>query len=265
MRILINKLSCGIAEHLAVMFCVIALCATLSHAGTENIQELELVFSADLGNGEQIFSSSYSDDDWTIPVQISDSSNFVFHPVISKGPDLKKWVVWTVADTGGKFLYYSVYNGSRWSRAKKIITEIKDNRSAALIVDNANTPWLAWEGAGKKYSDVFWSRWHGSGWDAPVKAHAENNVPDVQPELALDASGNIVLSWQTFLDGKYVTASRVLNGTRGLISVSEKKMKEKIHEQVRLPALPAFIKESHKATLFIKTKTGSESVPLHRF
>jgi hypothetical protein len=231
------------------------------------LQELQLVFSADYGSGEQIFFSSYQKNNWTIPVQISDSPNFVFHPVSGIGSDGKIWVVWTQADNKGKFLYYSVFSNSRWSQSKKIETQMKDNRSATLIVDTDNIPWLAWLAVEKTYSDVFWSRWNGSGWDSPIKAHADNNVPDIQPGFSLQESGRIRLSWQTFVDVGYVTASKIWDQQQSQLEQSvaaAKNAEKKIQERVELPALPSFIKEPHKATLFIKTDVRAEAVPLIR-
>jgi hypothetical protein len=265
-----------IAVHQSLILIVSSLCLLLvipvvsaeSMDTTPELQGLQLVFTADYGKGEQVFYSSYKKNDWTIPVQISESKNFVFHPVSSMGSDGKKWTLWTQADKKGKFLYYSVFSNSRWSLAKKIDTRMNDNRAATLVVDNNNIPWIAWLGEEKKYTDVFWTRWNGSGWDSPVKAHADNKVPDVQPQLALDDSGHVRLSWQTFIDGKYVVVSKTWDEQqRRLEKLARpgKSITKKIKEQVQLPPLPAFIKEPHKATLFIKTTVGTESVPLIHF
>ncbi len=232
------------------------------------LQDLQLIFSADYGEGEQIFFSKYKKNDWTVPRQISNSNTFVLHPVSSIGRDGTIWVVWSQADKAGFSLYYSLFRYSRWSKAKKIEISMKDNRAATLIVDNDNIPWLAWIAVDKTYSDVFLSRWNGVAWGTPDKAHVDNKVPDIQPRLRLNKSGGITLFWQTFADGRYVTESKILGDQQGTpehIIPKNKSMGIKIQENVQLPALPPFITERHKATLFIKTDEGAEAVPLIHF
>ncbi|MDD3813780.1 MAG: hypothetical protein PHZ02_03960 [Desulfocapsaceae bacterium] len=226
---------------------------------------INIVWSDNNGLSEQIYFSSYMNNNWTSPVQLSDGSNFVFHPISSSGDDRKIWVVWTKRDKNGNFLQFSVYNKSQWSPQKQINTGINDNRAVTIVVDKYNTPWIAMEGTGDSYSDIYWSRWNGYGWDHFIKAHADNKVPDVQPALSIDDLGNIILSWQTFADGMYVTVSHMWDGQqwKKISPESYETSKKKMTlSQKSLPELPKFIKTPEKATLFLKTQDGAESIPL---
>ncbi|MCF6188655.1 MAG: hypothetical protein L3J49_14425, partial [Desulfobulbaceae bacterium] len=132
-------------------------------------------------------------------------------------------------------------------------------------VDTSGRPWLAWTGAKKSYSDVFWSRWNGTDWDTPVMAHKENNVPDLHPELALDDSGRLILSWQTYMGGGYRTIMQEWDGRKWKTfqpDVKKKSAMKRSPELKNMPPLPEFIKEFQKATLFMKTKEGAGSIPL---
>lgn len=265
-EMLLQKLITGLT---IVLFLTFLFSAPAYSEGGEgkSMQAVELVYTDSHTDGEQVFYSIFEKNRWTRPVQISNSSNYVFHPVVSSGPDRKKWVIWAQDDGDGTFLYYSVNNGARWSQARRITTGINDNRSATLVVDKSNTPWLAWTGVEKKYSDVFWSRWHGKGWETPVRAHEENEVPDVEPALALDAAGGVLLSWRTFSSGKYITASRLLKKpSKGLeqMAGSEKALRKAIPKRSDFPEFPSFVKD-HKASVFLKTSEGSQSIPLSRF
>lgn len=237
------------------------------NAAPASIIELQLVFSADYGKGEQVYISKYVNGDWTAPVQISQSDGFVLHPVSSTGNDGKIWVIWTQTDKKGKFLYYSVSSDARWSKPEKIKTTMKDNRSATLLVDADNIPWVAWIAIQKTYSDVFWVRWNGVGWTAPVRANSDNNVPDINPRFTLQQSGSIILSWETYRDGGYVTESKMWNKGKRIFETTVStvvSVHKKMRKGTQIPKLPAFIKEPHKATLFIRTEDGAEAVPLLR-
>ena len=236
-------------------------------AGSVPVQDLLLVWSADYGKGEQVFFSRRKKESWTVPVQISSGKNFVFKPAAAAGNDGTVWVIWTERGRKGSRLQFTVYRNNRWAAPRQVETGLNDNRAVVIAVDRNNRPWIAWTGAKKSYSDVFWSRWNGTGWDAPVMAHAENNVPDVQPELALDDSGQVVLSWKTYDQDGYVTRMRKWDGRQWqqIQPETEKKSeKKRVRVQKQLPALPEYIKEPYKATLFLRTQEGAWSVPLSR-
>ena len=186
------------------------LCAqSIEDLSQDNIQ---LVWSADYGQGDQVFYSSYEKNTWTTPVQLSDSTEMVFHSAISSGDDGKIWAVWTRQDKKKSFLEFTVYNSSKWTKPSKIDTGMDSNKAVTIIVDKNNIAWIAWTGIEKMYSDVFWSRWNGQGWDLPVKIHADNNVPDIKPTLALSDSGQVFLSWKTFANGQYETMTKMWDG-----------------------------------------------------
>lgn len=231
-------------------------------------REMNLVWSANHGQGEQIFFSTYKKNDWSIPVQISDSEELVFQPVSSVGDDGKIWVVWTAMEKNRGLLQFSVYDASHWTKPRQIDTGMDDNRATTLIVDANNVPWIAWTAVDKSYSDVFWSRWNGKSWDSPVKAHSDNTVPDTHPALSRDETGQVVLSWKTYANGKYRSVFQVWDGYQwqGLAAASAEKIRNEKNSKVKeLPEIPSFIKERHKATLFLKGKAGAESIPLSHF
>ena len=154
----------------------------------------------------------------------------------------------------------------RGGRFREIVggnqTNVKsDGFLNVVIVDAANSPWLAWEGVETTYADVFFTRWNGQDWDKPVKAHADNAVPDIDPRLTLDEQGVVHLSWQSFADGQYVTKDRVLVDKQDTSAQSGKPGRESALHGARvqsgIPQLPSFIKEPRRATFFIKDAMGA--------
>lgn len=232
-------------------------------------QDIQLVWAAkNYGQGEQIYFSSLKMNNWSTPVKLSHSNDLVFQPASSSGTDGKVWVVWSVQGRSGSFLQFTVYSNSTWLQPNQINTGMNSNKAVAIIVDRNNVPWIAWTAVNDMYPDIFWSRWNGRGWELPVRAHHINKVPDIQPELALDESGNVNLSWQTYLDGRYVTVSQVWNGQQWqTVSGEPEKIirKKLIQGDKGIFPVPDFVEDPRKASLFIKKNDGAGSIPLSLF
>jgi hypothetical protein len=256
--------------YLLILWSFFVLSSSVSSAQTpEPIgqeQDVKLVWSAsNYGHGEQIYYSSYKKNSWDNPVQLSDSTDMVFQPACSFGFDGKVWVVWSRQDKKGSFLQFSVSSDSRWMEPVTIDTGMSNNKAATIIVDRDNVAWIAWTAIDDQYPDVFWSKWKGKRWEIPVRAHDLNSVPDVQPALSLNEAGNVILSWQTFAGGKYVTLSQGWNGKQwqAVSHQPGEEIRQKLlqGEKGRVP-VPTFVEDPRKATLFIKGKNEAGSFPL---
>ena len=224
-----------------------------------------LVWSADYGLGERVFFSSYEVNNWTAPVQVNDNGEPAFLPSAAFGGDGSIWVVWSEQNNNGSFLHYSVYSNSKWTEPATIDTGMNNNKAVTVIVDRDDRLWLAWTGIEDTYSDIFWSRWNGTGCDVPAKAHADNSVPDVEPSFSLDDSGRVVLSWQTFYQGSYVTESRVWDGGRWQNlprSAQKNTLQAAVQQRADIPPVPEFVEDAIAATLFIQEDVGVSSIPL---
>jgi len=224
---------------------------------------LSLIWTADSKRGKQVLFSAFKDKKWTIPVLLTESKQQVYHAAVSSGDDGKIWAVWIREEAGGSFPQWSVYRSTGWSQPRRVVTGLDRNKAVSVIVDSANVPWIAWSGVDKKYPDIFWSRWNGEAWESAARAHAINEVPDLDPSLGLDGSGHVVLSWQTFVDGRYVTVSKNWDGQgwrTDFSSSMQAKMKNNLHERTRKITLPDFIKDPGQASLFIKGQDGAVSI-----
>jgi hypothetical protein len=229
-------------------------------------QQIKLVWSADYGQGEQIFYSSYDkNNDWTVPLQLSDSRDSVYLPVVGSGNDGKVWVVWSHKKNKKIFLEWSVYRASKWSLPSQIETGLDSNKAVTIIVDLENRPWIAWSGTEKTYPDIYWSRWDGNGWEKAEKMHGANDVPDLDPSFLLDHNGNIVLSWQTFENRRYITVAKKWDGQQWQTvdpSMVESKMKNKSYGPLAKIIPPRLVQDSSQGSLFIKGPNGAESFSL---
>jgi len=224
-----------------------------------------LVWTADYDEGEQVFFSSDEQKHWSLPVQVSSATGMVFHAVSSSGSDGNKWAVWSEQNERGSFLLFSVNNSNRWLPSRRIETGMTNNKFSSMVVDTKNNPWIAWTASKESYSDIFWCKWNGNRWGRVVKAHSDNNVPDINPSLVLSESGDVLLSWKTIKDGGYVTVSQVWDGSNwNMVSeeIIEKSTMNIISAATTLSLPKNFDEDPRKTSLSIKSIEGAISVPL---
>ena len=228
--------------------------------------ELNLVWTANYGEeGEQVYTSSFSKTKWSIPVQVSDAAEHVFHSAATVAGDGSHWVVWTQSEKKKKLLYFSTDKEGQWSKPSQIITGMDDNRNVTIAIDSEGQPFIAWTGVDKTYSDIFWSRIVHDAWSSARKVHGHNKVPDVDPVLWISDNGDITLSWQTFIDGRPVTAFVQWAGKSWVEKEQSFKEKHSAVQELRsknLPQMPKFIQELYKAEFFYKDKYGTGTIPL---
>jgi hypothetical protein len=228
--------------------------------------EAQIVWTIQADKVYRVLFSLLERGEWRVPVQVSEVDAYIFHPVSASGSQGQKWVVWTQRTENGNFLHYSSTNAYIWSPALKIKTGLRENRATSLVVDDNNIPWIAWEGANGGRSDVYWSRLEHDGWSAPEKIHADNTVPDIEPELALNSVGKLSLSWKTVKNGLYVTVSKVWNGEQWQTASSQVSPKdERLKDYKNAIPYPEFIQERNQARLYIKRDGRVSSYLLSNF
>jgi hypothetical protein len=228
--------------------------------------ELNLVWTASYGEeGEQVYISTFNENNWSLPVQVSDASEHVLHSSATIAGDDSHWVVWVQSEKEKKLLYFSRYEKGQWSKPSQVFTGMNDNRQVTIAIDTKGQPLIAWTGVDESYSDIFWSRIVNDAWSTARKVHSNNKVPDVDPVLWTSDNGDITLSWQTFTDGSPVTAFLQWDGKSW---VEKKQSFREAHSMVQklrresLPQVPKFIQEQFKAEFFYKDKYGTGSIPL---
>lgn len=267
-----NAPSISLPRTVALSCLLTAILATFVFAaGTDcamvTEQEIKLVWTGDYGQGEQVYLSSCEEGIWSPSVRLSDAAGHVFHAAVGSGDDGKVWAAWALQDGQKSYLEYTVFDTHEWKPPQRITVKTGNNTGVSLVVDRNNTPWLAWAGVGNTYTDIFWSRWNGQQWESPAKAHSENSVPDLNPQLFLDDNGEIILSWQTFAreEKKYVTVSQIWNGVQwhpAPAGTGENVNNKISSDHSLLPAIPDFVQDRRQAALFVRSKDGAGSAPL---
>lgn len=254
-------------------FCFVVLVSSSASAFLKSSEspdensDIQIVWTANYDESEQVYFSHYQKGEWTLPVQVSKGNNYVFHAVSSVDSQGKRWAVWTCQEKKYHFLQWSTYSHSNWSSPRKINTGLQDNRATTMIVDRNNTPWIAWAGSGDSYPDIYWSYWKQGGWSSPERIHAANKVPDIEPELFLDSSGKIFLSYQTVKNRQYVTVSKSWDGKRwkNVAGNPGTHIRQRVFNHKNAIKYPQFIQKDHQATLYVKRDGEAASILLSNY
>jgi len=118
-------------------------------------------------------------------------------PVIAADRQGAVWIVWTERQAEENVLRYALLRGGKTETGRVIAagSEKEQSYAPALVIDPQDMPWIAWSGVREgQLADVYVSRWLGSRWAAPVRAHEPNQTPDITPFLGL-RGGQLWLSW----------------------------------------------------------------------
>ena len=228
-----------------------------------------MVWSDTDGNDEEIFFSSYENNKWSPPFQISDNDSTDYIPVAVTGNDCRTWVFWSRLGERVISLHYRVYFKGTWSEVKQLDTGMESNTAVTVLVGSDNKPWLVWAGFDGKDDDIFWSRWNGLGWSGPERVNVDDEYPDILPAIMFGPDGLPVIQWQGFDGHNYKKFSSNWTGVawgpelEGQQTFSAKKeMQRKVSE---FPALPSFLGDQKKASVYRLDGGSCFSVPLRLF
>ncbi len=175
----------------------------------------DIVWSkSDAVAGKQIYFSSYkkSSDSWSAPVRVTNDAYRNGHPVIDAGTDNSKWLVWVAGADNSYMIRYSVEKNGSWSSAKTIPSPLRVNLAPSVVVDKSGVPWVAWSGNNGGQDEIYCSSYQDEAWTTPVQVNSTNQVPDILPEITLDAKGEPQVTWQGYRDGAYVQLQSTWDG-----------------------------------------------------
>ncbi|MCI5148712.1 MAG: hypothetical protein D3916_04865 [Candidatus Electrothrix sp. MAN1_4] len=208
-----------------IQFLILASSLTLpclsSGKSTKAVQQ-DLVWSQSDGLRHEIFTSSYQDNDWTRPVKITDNNANNLHPVLDIGTDGKKWLFWSAVRPDGISIEYAIFQGHEWSDPQKFPGEQHSSITPSVVADRNGGAWLVWAGNDGDNDDIYFSRYQTDKWSKPQVLHAQNEVPDIKPEIAYNEEGQIEVNWIGFRDNSYTKRISVYTEDTGWSAEQEK-------------------------------------------
>jgi hypothetical protein len=243
---------------LAVVFLVVFTqflrpdCIQAYDAGTAiKIDKGDIVWSESAGAQNQIFFSSFSTEKntWTAPLKVTDDEFRNGHPAIDAGSDGKKCLVWVAGSDTNYMIHYSVQANNTWSKPATIASTMKVNLSPSVMIDNSGQSWVVWAGNDGGQDEIYYSRFVGGKWTAPIRVNAENDVPDILPEISLSEDKIPKVTWFGYRNGAYVKLQSTWDGKTWTpeTSVQQSSEETRAQQSATITNMPAFIKQPDRA------------------
>jgi len=170
---------------------------------------IHLTFVKPVGGTDQIFVASSADNgrSWRVRQHTARSVPSRY-PTLAAGPDGGLHLGWTTYEPIGH-VYYSRFDGQRWSAPRKISPGDEYAGVPAITVDPTGAPHAVWYGirqqappAATRHGSIYeilYSGFGRRGWSAPMVISP--GLPDsINPALAADGSGTLHSAWYQ-LDG----------------------------------------------------------------
>ncbi len=224
-------------------------------------EQYELAWSGSDGLRHELYTSSFTGETWTDPVQITNNNANNLHPVIDMGADGTKWIFWSAVRPDGISIEYAIFRDSTWSEVQKMNFEQDSSITPSILIDTDNVVWLVWAGNSGNLDEIYFSRYRNDAWEKEKIINQANSVPDIKPIIALNDQGEIEVRWQGFREGQYkslfsVHTAKGWSVEKELPREEQEKEEAKIQENEKIQ-LPAFMREESQYFLkVIKTARG---------
>lgn len=109
-------------------------------------------------------------------------------------------VAWSESNGTSTNIYVKRWNGSSWAQVGTTFLNVNTNKDAtepALKLDSSGNPVVAWKELDGNTNRIYAKRWNGSAWVQIGSNALSGSLNAETPSLALDASGDPVVTWRT--------------------------------------------------------------------
>jgi lysophospholipase L1-like esterase len=152
---------------------------------------------------DKIFYSVLNGADWSLPQELN-INNAVPHvfPDVSLGPEGFPMVVWSEYDGDDYEIFYSSWNGERWSAEERITDNDESDSQPVISYISGSVPIVFWSKSFKKGSGIFFKYKHGADWSPEKTLFKSNLETNLFPKIAV-LGDRIGITWQS---GKEIKA-----------------------------------------------------------
>ncbi|NPU95511.1 MAG: hypothetical protein HPY82_26755 [Gammaproteobacteria bacterium] len=154
---------------------------------------------------------------WGVAEQVSNTTGFAYTHDVATDAAGNAMAVWGVRESNLYSLWYSRYDTvAGWSTPELLENQDSQNAYVPHIeMDAAGNAMVVWlQGSGSNYS--LWARRYavGSGWGPAQLIENDDTGGVLRPQLAMDASGNVLVVWQQYDGSQYhIWSNRYVAGS----------------------------------------------------
>jgi len=162
-----------------------------------------------------VYYSIWNGTAWSEPKAITDNSYYKMQPVLTFDSNNNAILVWTqvnksfsssstmndyLASTSKFELYYSKWNGSKWTTPTPITNDNATDYGPAIAADRFGHVMVVWtrdkDGnfTTQADTDIYYSLWNGTSWSVPSWV-SNMTQADFDPSVAYDTQGKAVVAW----------------------------------------------------------------------
>ncbi len=214
-----------------ILFSFFLMLPSLSSGKNLTTLQQDLVWSQSDGLRHEIFTSTYTGDEWASPVKVTDNNANNLHPVIAIGDNGSKWIFWSAVRPNGISIEYAVLNGDEWSEPTKLPLEQNSSITPSALADKQGGIWLVWAGNDGGNDDIYVGHYQKTEWSDPHVLHAPNDVPDITPEITYNKEDKIEVTWIGFRGKGYVRLASVYTEGKGWSAEQEKLVEQEVEEE----------------------------------
>ncbi|NOR12969.1 MAG: hypothetical protein GQ545_06920 [Candidatus Aminicenantes bacterium] len=146
---------------------------------------------------DEIFYSIFRGAEWSLPQELN-KNNAVPHvfPDVNLGPEGFPRVVWSEYDGNDYEIFYTSWNGERWSGEERITDNGESDSQPVVSHISGSVPIVVWSKSLKMGSGIFYKYRRGAEWSPEKELFKSNLVTNVFPKIAV-LGDRIGVTWQS--------------------------------------------------------------------
>jgi hypothetical protein len=134
------------------------------------------------------------------PERLSFERADIYGTAIGEDGSGRVHAIWSERSAAEWHLWERVRAGGRWGDRRRITSDNSPNISHKLATSSSGQLWLLWVAHEKGDSYLYAARLEGEGWTKPMQIGG----PSVwSPDAAVDATGNLHVTWDSYTAGNY--------------------------------------------------------------
>jgi hypothetical protein len=152
--------------------------------------------------GAEVWARHWNGAAWTETGPVSGTQKRACRPTITNVSD-NPMVCWQSFDSGNGDICYSIFDGANWSAPAAVDSDTGLDVHPSLATDPWNSEHLVWMSTRNGNWDIYCARYMPvAGWSAAWPLETGTG-PDINPDVAADAAGDVVAVWQNLTAGNW--------------------------------------------------------------